>query len=179
MIVSDHLYQTFPDASEGVLTAMRAAVVKAQTLGRIARDLGIGELLYLSRGEVDAGGRTRRRLLAQAFEAIVGAIYRDQGMATAREFVLRLLTPEIERLQREQPLTDAKSYLQQLSQATVGIRPVYDVVSATGPGHRPHFVVNVRLESQVLGTGEGEKKQEAEQAAARQALRNWPSFTPA
>ncbi len=158
-----------------MLTALRSALVRAPTLGRVARSLGLGDLLYLSRGEVEAGGRLRRRLLAQALEALVGAVYLDQGLDVTRHFVLRLLQPEAERLEREQPLTDAKSYLQQLTQARTGSRPAYYVISTTGPGHRPHFVVEVRLDDQVLGTGEGDKKQEAEQAAARQALQNWPS----
>lgn len=179
LIVSDYLYAKFPDAPEGVLTALRAALVRAQTLGRVARGLGLGDLLYLSRGEVEAGGRVRRRLLAQAFEALIGAVYLDQGMDVTRDLTLRLLQPEIERLEREQPLTDAKSYLQQLTQASTGTRPIYRVVSTTGPGHRPHFVVEVCLEDKILGTGEGDKKQEAEQAAARQALQNWPAAAPA
>lgn len=176
LVISHHLYEKFPDAPEGVLTAMRAAIVKAQTLGRVARAMGLGDLLYLSHGEIEAGARTRRRLLAQALEAVIGALYLDQGFEAARAFVLRALEPEIDHLEREQPPTDAKSYLQQLTQAAFGLRPVYEVVSTTGPGHRPHFVVNVRLGERVLGTGEGDKKQDAEQAAARQALEIWPSI---
>lgn len=179
LIVSDYLYARFPDAPEGVLTALRAALVRAQTLGRVARGIGLGDLLYLSRGEIEAGGRVRRRLLAQAFEAVIGAVYLDRGMDLTRDLVLRLLQPEIERLEREQPLTDAKSYLQQLTQASTGARPEYRVISTSGPGHRPHFVVEVRLDDRILGTGEGSKKQEAEQAAARQALQNWPASAPA
>jgi len=171
--VSQFLYDKFPDASEGVLTTMRAVLVRAQTLGRIARGLGLGDLLYLSRGEIEAGGRTRRRLLAQAFEAVIGAIYLDQGLSVTRDLVLRLLAPDIERLERERQITDPKSYLQQLTQAALGARPVYEIVSTTGPGHAPHFVVRVLLDDRVLGTGEGDKKQEAEQIAARQALQNW------
>ena len=174
LVISQYLYDTFPGAPEGELTAMRAAVVRAQTLGRVARGLGLGDLLYLSRGEVEAGGRTRRRLLAQALEAVVGAVYLDQGLLTTRDFLLRFMKPEVEQLERDHPIADAKSYLQQLTQAAVGIRPVYDVISTTGPGHRPHFVVQVRLDDRVLGTGEGDQKQEAEQAAARQALQSWP-----
>jgi len=172
--MSQYLYHRFPDAPEGELTAMRAALVRAQTLGRVARGIGLGDLLYLSRGEVEAGGRVRRRLLAQALEAVVGALYLDQGLSITRDFLVRFMKPEVDHLERDQPITDTKSYLQQLTQAAEGLRPTYDVVSATGPGHRPHFVVEVRLGDRVLGTGEGEQKQEAEQAAARQALQSWP-----
>ena len=175
LVVSDYLYNHFPDATEGGLTAMRASVVRAQTLGRVARELGLGDVLLLSRGEVEAGGRTRRRLLAQAYEAVVGALYVDQGSQVARDFVLHSLAPELERLESEPSYTDAKSALQVLTQADVGIRPTYVVVSETGPGHRPYFVVEARLENRILGVGEGNKKQDAEQAAARVALQNWPS----
>lgn len=153
---------------------MRAALVRAQTLGRVARGIGLGDLLFLSRGEIEAGGRVRRRLLAQAFEAVVGAVFLDQGLAATRDFLLRFLKPEVDQLERDHPITDAKSYLQELTQAAEGLRPSYVVTSATGPGHRPHFVVQVRLGDRVLGTGEGSQKQEAEQTAARQALKSWP-----
>ena len=176
--MSQYLYDRLPDAPEGELTALRAALVRAHTLGRVARGIGLGDLLYLSRGEVEAGGRVRRRLLAQAFEAVIGALYLDQGLSTTRDFLIRFMKPEVDHLERDQPITDAKSYLQQLTQAAEGLRPVYAVISATGPGHRPHFIVQVRLGDRVLGTGEGDQKQEAEQAAARQALTNWPIVPP-
>ncbi len=174
LVISRYLYDRFPETPEGELTSMRAALVRAQTLGRIARDLGLGDLLYLSRGEEEAGGRVRRRLLAQTLEAVVGALYLDQGPSVAGDFLLRYMKPEVDRLERDHPITDAKTYLQELTQAEQGLRPVYDVLSTTGPGHRPHFVVAVKLGDRVLGTGEGSQKQEAEQAAARQALKNWP-----
>lgn len=170
LVVSDYLYSHFPNEGEGSLTTMRAAVVRYQTLGRVARTLGLGELLYLSRGEDEAGGRARRRLLAQAYEAVVGALYVDRGIEAAREFVLRHLVPEVERVAREPALVDAKSRLQVLAQAATGLTPVYDVLSAEGPGHRPHFVVQVRLGDEAIGKGEGDNKQAAEQIAAIEAL---------
>lgn len=156
---------------------MRAALVRSQTLGRFARSLGLGDLILLSRGEVETGARTRTRLLGQAFEAVVGAVYLDQGLPAARAFVLRLLIPEIERLGGERMVSDPKSRLQELVQASEGATPLYHVVSATGPGHRPHYVVEVQLGERVLGVGEGEKKQTAEENAARAALENWPRPT--
>jgi ribonuclease III len=173
MIVSEILYNRFPDAGEGLLTTMRAELVRAQALGRFARELGIGELLHLSRGEDEAGGRTRPRLLAQAFEALVGALYVDRGLEASRSFVLRLLAPEVDRIAAEPGASDPKSRLQVIAQAATGITPVYELVSTAGPEHRPHFDVLVRLGSDVIGTGEGENKQEAEQAAAVMALKRF------
>src|SRR5262249_38287805 len=103
-------------------------------------------------------------------EAVVGAIYLDQEMNVARAFVLSILAPELTSVPHEYPLMDPKSRLQKLTQADVGGAPVYDLVATTGPGHRPHFVVTVRLRDQTIGTGEGDNKQDAEQAAARMAL---------
>jgi ribonuclease-3 len=154
---------------------MRAALVRAQTLGRFAKLLGIGDLLYLSKGEVEAGGRSRRRLLAQAFEAVIGAVYLDRGLEETRVLVLRLLTPEVERIATEPGMSDPKSRLQVVAQAETGQTPVYDLVSMSGPEHRPHFVVVVRLGSDVIGNGAGENKQEAEQRAAIMALKRFAS----
>jgi ribonuclease-3 len=170
LIVSDYLYRTFPDAAEGVLSAMRATIVRAQTLGRAGKTLGLDQFLLMSRGEAEAGAKTSRKILAQAFEAVVGAIYLDQGMDVTRDFVLRILAPELTGVPQEYPLMDPKSRLQELTQADSGVAPVYDLVATTGPGHRPHFVVAVRLRGQTIGTGEGDNKQDAEQAAARMAL---------
>jgi ribonuclease-3 len=173
-VVTEHLFHRLPKASEGDLTAMRAALVRAQTLGRLARQLGLGDLLYLSRGEIETRARTRPRLLGQAFEALVGAIYLDQGAEAARRFILEKLAPELDRLERDQSYVDAKSRLQEIAQAEFNITPTYQLISATGSGHEPYFVVEARLGSQVIGKGEGTNKREAEQIAARLALKNWP-----
>ena len=178
LIVSEYLYVTLPDASEGSLTTLRAALVRAQTLGRVARSLGLGQYLLISRGEIEAGGRTRRKLLAQTFEAVAGAIYLDQGYAVTRDFIIGHLKPDIDRLENEMPYTDAKSTLQVLSQRATGVRPSYQVISETGPGHQPEFVVEARVGDELLGRGSGPNKREAEQAAARVALENWPSTFP-
>jgi ribonuclease-3 len=174
LVIAEHLYTTFPEASEGVLTAMRATIVRLQTLGRAARSIGLGDLLFRGRGEEAATGRKSRRPLGQAFEAVIGAIYLDKGMPATRDVILRLLRPDLDRLGTEQYLRDAKSLLQEATQAGEGAAPMYRVVSATGPGHQPHFVVEVVLGDRVLATGEGDKKKEAEQLAARSALANWP-----
>jgi ribonuclease-3 len=178
LIVSEILYNRFPDAGEGLLSTMRSELVRAPALGRFARELGIGELMHLSRGEDEAGGRTRTRLVAQAFEAVVGALYVDRGYDASRAFVLRLLDSEVDRIASAPGASDPKSRLQVIAQAVTGITPVYELVSTAGPEHRPHFDVRVRLGDDVIGTGEGENKQEAEQAAAVVALRRFPPAPP-
>lgn len=178
LVIGDHLFHRYPEASEGDLTAMRASLVRLQTLARAARASGLGDLLFLSKGEEEAAGRQHRRPLGQAFEAVVGAIYLDQGLPVARDFILRLLRTELDRLTGGRFVRDAKSVLQETTQADVGVTPAYRVVSATGPGHQPHFVVEVVLGEQILATGEGDKKQEAEQAAARIALESWQPPVP-
>jgi ribonuclease-3 len=178
LIVSELLYNRFPDAGEGILTTMRSELVRALTLGRTARDLGIGDLMYLSRGEDEAGGRARTRLLAQAFEAVVGALYVDRGYDACRTFVQRWLVSEVDRIASAPGASDPKSKLQIIAQAVTGITPVYELVSTVGPDHRPRFDVQVRLGDDVIGTGEGENKQEAEQAAAIVALKRFPPTPP-
>lgn len=175
LVVSNRLYQLYPSAPEGDLTAMRAQLVRIQTLGRLARDLGLGNLLYLSKGEDDAGARTRLRILGQTFEAVVGALYLDQGFLAADRFVIDRLADEVAGLSRRSSYRDAKSRLQEAAQAATGAAPSYVVDSAVGPGHRPRYVVVVRLGEQVLATGSGDSKREAEQHAAAMALDLWPS----
>lgn len=174
LLVSDYLYQRFPSATEGELTALRAAMVRAATLGRFAREVHLGELLYLSRGEVEAGARHRTRLLSQAFEAVIGALYLDQGLPVARDFVYRFIGPEADRLEARRDLLDAKSRLLEVVQSDIGITPEYRLLSMTGPGHRPFFSVEVRAGDRVIGTGKAHNKREAEQIAAAEALANWP-----
>jgi ribonuclease-3 len=173
LIVGDFLFEKYPTATEGDLTGMRATLVRLQTLARAARSVGLHEVLFFGRGEAEAAGQYQRRPLGQAFEAVIGAVYLDQGLPATRDLVLRLLEPELARLTGGQVIRDAKSQLQVTAQADTGMTPVYRVRSATGPGHQPHYVVEVVLGDDVLATGEADKKQEAEQSAARQALENW------
>jgi ribonuclease-3 len=153
---------------------MRAELVRFQTLGRLAAELGLGDLLCLSKGETDAGARLRPRILGQTFEAVVGAIYLDRGPIAADRFVIEQLAADLASLAHRDPFRDPKSRLQESVQAATGTAPAYHVESVEGPGHRPRFVVTVRMGQQVLGTGEGDSKQEAEQNAAAIALDGWP-----
>ena len=169
-IIADHLYRALPDAPEGTLTEMRAAIVREVALAEVATRLDLGRQLILGRGEDESGGRSRSRLLASAFEAVLGAIYLDQGLEAARSFALQMLSRRIEDALSGSPLKDAKSRLQEAAQAVTGVTPAYDLVSAAGPDHAPRFEVAVTLADRVLATGVGGSKQEAEEAAAREAL---------
>ncbi len=170
-VVADYLFHIFPDAGEGRLTNMRAYLVRTRTLSRAAQAIGLGQELVMGRGEEAGGGRSRPSILEASFEAMVGAIYLDQGIRAARSFVLRQLKADIAQLVKGAGLKDAKSTLQELTQKQRGITPTYHTVSAVGPDHDKWFTVEVRLGREVLAEGEGRTKQEAEQNAARTAIR--------
>jgi len=162
------LYRHFPQAGAGELTRLRAAVVSEEALWKVAEGLGLGAHLRLGRGEEASGGRRRRSLLADAFEAVVGAVYMSAGIRQARRFVERHLGPVI-RAAAERPLVDPKTALQEVAQAA-GESVSYRPVSISGPDHRRVFEVEVLVAGAPCGWGRGASKQEAEQAAAGQAL---------
>ncbi len=169
-VAAEYLYQRYPEMSEGDLTSLRAALVKGETLARFAVDLGLPAHLLMSRGEDAAGGRTRVPLLAGALEALIGALYLDQGLDPARELVLRFLPAEAEHIHQERLDRDAKSLLQELSQGRLQVTPQYRLVQTRGPDHAKEFTIEVVLKDQVYGRGAGRSKQVAEQEAARVAL---------
>jgi ribonuclease-3 len=169
-VAAEFLYQHFPEMSEGDLTSLRAALVKGETLARFASELGVPPHLLMSRGEEAAGGRARAPLLAGAFEAIIGALYLDQGFEAARQFVLRFAELESERIHHQRLDRDAKSMLQELSQGKFQVTPLYRLVDTRGPDHAKEFTIEVVLKDQVYGRGTGKSKQLAEQDAARVAL---------
>jgi ribonuclease III len=173
-IVADDLYKRYPDHPEGELTSLRAALVRLETLGRIAARLNLGDYLLMSRGEQQSGGRDRETLLGRAFEALIGAMYLDMGLEQTRSVVLRHLTPELSHIIAEQHLKDPKSRLQERAQADFGITPSYRTVLATGPEHAKEFTVEVNLGDLVIGRGAGRSKQHAAQEAAKLALDSWP-----
>lgn len=170
MVVGHELFRLFPSAGEGDLTRMRAEMVRGTTLARAAARLELGEHIILGRGEESAGGRLRERNLAGAFEALIGAVYRDQGYRAARSFIMRMLAPELEQIRREGASLDPKSYLQHLVQARWHEPPDYVTVNeeAAGPGRR--FTVEVRVGGATLGRGSGASKREAQQNAAGEAV---------
>ncbi len=170
VIAAEKLYHDFPQYSEGRLTDARAAIVRRETLARIARRMSLGDHLYLGKGEEASGGRDKVPNLAGAIEAVIGAIFLDQGFRNARICALRLIMPEYKALIEEGPTADFKSKLQERIQAESQQTPVYILVGSTGPDHAKTFVVEARLDGKVLGTGSGRNKKAAEVEAARDAL---------
>jgi ribonuclease-3 len=168
-VVSTLLYNELPDKEEGFLTALRANIVNTQSLARVARKIDAGESLFMSRGEVQSGGRTNTSLLANTVEAIIGALFIDQGFEKAEEFIkLHLLSDLTEKL--NEPLKDPKSRLQEAVQSKGFPAPRYKVIAESGPDHAKSFVVEVAYEEHSLARGEGKSKNQAEQAAAEAAL---------
>ena len=169
--VTDHLFRAYPGHSEGDLTSYRAALVNAVTLSGIAKTLGMDACLLLSRGEARDTGRARSTILANTFEAVVGALYMDQGYAAANDFIVRHVVPEIEEVLAKGAWRDAKSMFQEFAQEKYGMTPKYATVRAEGPDHDKHFVVAVSVGDVEVAQGEGKSKQEAEQMAAEKALK--------
>lgn len=170
LIATHFLYEKFPDKPEGELTAYRAALVNAVTCAQVAQELGMNDYLLLSRGEAKDTGRARGVLLANAFEALIGAIYLDQGYDAAKQFIEERLLPKLDDILRGKLWQDAKSALQERAQEHEGQTPRYAVLEESGPDHDRHFTVGVYLGESLAGEGEGKSKQEAEQSAARAAL---------
>ena len=170
LVIAQKLYEDFPASSEGDLTRLRAALVRRETLAGIAREIELGNYLFLGRGEEAGGGRDKNANLAGAFEALLASIYLDMGLESAREVVLRLFGTEIFEQAVEVADTDYKSQLQEVIQARWQQTPTYQVVEAVGPDHAKIFTVEVRMGRTVLGSGKGRSKKSAEMNAARAAL---------
>ncbi len=169
-VVGEYLYQRCPEMDEGQLTSLRAALIKAESLALFARSIGLGEYLYLSRGEDESGGRSRVGLLADAFEALIAAIYLDKDLEVVRQFVMQFVEPQTSRILEGGLERDHKSRLQEWAQGELQVTPVYRTVMERGPDHAKEFTVEVLIGDTVYGQGEGRSKQAAEQQAARQAL---------
>lgn len=164
------LFDTFPEKPEGDLTAYRAALVNTYSLAETAEALGLNDMLLLSRGEKRDTGRARQIILANAFEAVLGAIYLDQGYESADAFVTKHLYPKLDAILKERAYQDAKSRFQEVAQEKRGITPTYQTLSEDGPDHDRVFTVGVFLKDEKMAEGKGKSKQEAEQASAREAL---------
>ncbi len=169
-IAGDWIYRRYPDFREGRMTRLRAALVRTQTLARFARQIGLDRVLRLGHGEEAAGGRDRPANLCDAFEALAGAVYLDGGLASVRAYFEPLIAPAAAEILSAEADKDAKSLLQEWSQAQRGITPRYRIVAEHGPDHAKTFVAEVLLGTDVVGRGHGHSKQAAEQAAARSAL---------
>jgi len=178
LIIADELYRKHPELPEGLLTKCKAALVRAGSLARVAERIGLGAYLLLGRGEEESGGRQKSSLLADAFEALVAAIYLGAGWEATRTFVLSHLPVEEIVAARSELRFDHKTALQELLQSQAHQLPVYRTVSSEGPAHNLKFTVEVCFMGQVIGTGHGRSKRAAEQEAARYALEHQDEWLP-
>lgn len=169
LVVTEYLYQNFPNP-EGELTNWRAALVNKDMLARVSKSLDVEEFLLMSRGEAKDAGRARDYLLANALEAIIGAIYLDQGYEVSRKFISENILARLEEVIKSKLYVDPKSNFQEEAQARVGITPSYRVLSESGPDHDKKFIVGVYLSDEEVARGEGISKQQAQREAARMAL---------
>lgn len=169
-LTSRFLYKTFPQYPEGTLTNIRSSLVKTTTLGAIGKELSFGDLLQVSKGEAESGGRKNPSLLADCFEAFLGALYLDQGIDAAQKFLETVLFPRTEEIVKTKSYIDFKSFLQEITQEMHKISPTYIVTKSEGPDHDRTFTIESSLLGKTLGSGTGKSKQEAEQAAAKNSL---------
>jgi len=170
LVVAEKFYQDFPQLSEGEMTRLRTSLVRRETLARVARAIRLGDYLYMGKGEDTSGGRRKPRNLAGALEAVIAAIFLDQGLPPTRKLILRLFGKELERTVNRGVEVDYKSQLQELLQARQQPAPCYQVVEAVGSAHDRWFTVEVKIGDTVLGRGSGRSKKMAETEAACSAL---------
>ncbi len=175
LAITDFLYKKYTDKAEGEMTAYRSALVNADTCASIATKLGMGVYLMLSKGESKDTGRARQYILANALEALIGAIYLDQGLQKAEKFIEDNFTIMIEKIISDGSHVDSKSLFQEKAQEFDSVTPSYKTLKESGPDHEKKFTVGVYIGKDLVATGEGESKQDAEQVAAREALakRGW------
>ncbi len=169
-VVAAYLYDLYPEMNEGQLTMLRSALVRTKTLAGFARNIGIGDALLLGLGEAESGGRERAPNLCAAFEAIVGAIYLDQGLPAVKAWITSMIPPVLDEILDNSAHIDAKSEFQIWTQAQYNLAPVYHDLSEEGPDHDKTFTVAVLVGDEIWGTGKGHSKQSAAQEAASSAL---------
>lgn len=170
-VVSSYIYRLKKEAAEGELTSLRSYIVKTPSLAQVANKLFLGQYLKLSKGEQASGGRDNPQLLANTYEALLGAIFLDQGIEAASTFIQQTLLPLFEEELKKGPPKDAKSLLQELTQNQTKQSPKYKIIATTGPDHAKEFTVAVYLQGRQVGLGKGLSKQVAEEAAASEALK--------
>jgi ribonuclease-3 len=175
LVITHYLYDEYPEKNEGDLTSIRSALVNATTCAIVAKKLDVNDYLLLSKGEAKDEGRARQYILANALEAIIGAIYIDLGYEKVRDFILEHIAPLTAKIVKEELWVDAKSKFQEKSQDIAGVTPSYKTMKEIGPDHDKKFTVGVFLGDILVTEGEGDSKQDAEQSAARNALKekNW------
>jgi ribonuclease III len=170
LVVTDFLFNKYPEKPEGELTAIRAALVNTVSLADVSSQIGVNEYLLLSKGEERDTGRARQYILANAFESLIGALYLDQGYDAAKEFIATNLFDRTDMIVQKRLWQDAKSRFQELAQEQVGVTPGYETLAQTGPDHDRMFTVGAFLGNEKIAEGKGRSKQEAEQAAAEKAI---------
>ena len=178
LVVNEYLYAHFPNHQEGELTKMKSLLVSRNILSGQARDMELGRFLLLSEAESESGGRQRASILADAFEAVIGAIYLDQGMTSARRFLEPRLLVDAPDILSDRKFTNYKSVLQEYVQAQFKTYPRYRISSQSGPDHKKVFTVDVSVRGKKLGEGHGSNKKRAEQSAARDALESLQVMQP-
>ena len=175
LIVTDFLYKKYPSYTEGELTALRSALVNAVIISEIASGVGMNDYLLLSKGEAKDNGKARQYILANTYEAYIGALYLDQGIEMVDKFIHKTLLPKTEEIVIKKLWRDAKSLVQEKAQEFVNFTPAYKVLHESGPDHDKHFTVGIYFGPNLIAEGKGQSKQEAEQKAAEAALKvkNW------
>jgi ribonuclease-3 len=175
LVVTEYLYHTFPEKPEGELTALRAALVNGEMLAKVGTDLGVEAFLLMSRGEAKDTGRARLYLIANAVEAVIGALYLDQGYAAAKALIDRVVLSRLPEVLDNKLYADPKSQFQEAAQEHAGLTPSYRVLKEWGPDHDRHFTAGVYIGDELVAEGEGASKQDAQRAAAKAALekRGW------
>jgi ribonuclease-3 len=172
LVITDFLYKKFSKMDEGELTSIRSALVNADTCATVAQKLGANDFLLLSKGESKDMGRARQYILANTLEAIIGAIYMDQGIDASSKFIFDHITPLTEEIVEKGTWMDAKSSFQEKAQEHESVTPVYKTLHESGPDHDKKFTIGVYLGNDIAGQGDGKSKQDGEQEAARNALKN-------
>lgn len=170
LVITDWLFRTYKDKAEGELTSLRSALVNTGSISSVASELSLNDFLLLSKGEAKDTGRARAFILANTFEAVIGAIYLDQGYDNARDFITKHLIPRTEEIIAKRLWLDPKSYFQEKAQETNGVTPNYKVISESGPDHAKTFTIGLYIGNDLVVEGKGPSKQEAEQEAAKLGL---------
>jgi len=175
LAITERLFKKYPERPEGDLTSFRAALVNFQMLSRVGREIGLDEYVFLSRGESKEEGRARETIIADAIEALIGAIYLDQGYEVARSFSDRFILSHLDEVISQKLYRDPKSALQELAQEKLKVTPTYQVLEESGPDHKKEFQVGVFFGDKLAAEGSGSSKQEAESNAAGEALNRMES----
>ena len=175
LIVTDFLYKKYSNYTEGELTALRSALVNAVIISEVATQIGMNNYLLLSKGEAKDNGKARQYILANTYEAYIGAMYLDQGINVVDQFINKTLLPKTDEIVNKKLWRDAKSLVQEKAQEFVNFTPAYKVLHESGPDHDKHFTVGIFFGANLIAEGKGKSKQEAEQKAAEVALKvkNW------